>query len=221
MNMRDLLLSKHLVGGSGGSATVKNQHKVITENGVYTADSGYTGLGTVTVNVPTGGGSTGENKLIKIVARKNVELTAEDLVGLTRIGDYAFYSASNLLGITIPDGVTSIGNSAFYGAGSLSKIVIPESVTSISTSAFYSCNSLKNIAIPSGVSVLGANVLANCSILESVTIRSNTPPTLSTYAFTNCKALAKIIVPTGCGETYKAATNWSAYADIIFEEGEA
>ena len=34
---------------------LKNQNKSITVNGTYTADTGYTGLGTVTVNVPTGG----------------------------------------------------------------------------------------------------------------------------------------------------------------------
>jgi len=38
-------------GGGGGE--VKNQNKTITENGVYTADSGYTGLGRVSVNVET------------------------------------------------------------------------------------------------------------------------------------------------------------------------
>lgn len=38
--------------GSGGGE-VKNQNKTITENGVYTADSGYTGLGRVSVNVET------------------------------------------------------------------------------------------------------------------------------------------------------------------------
>lgn len=35
---------------SGGS--VNNQDKTITENGTYTADQGYTGIGTATVNVP-------------------------------------------------------------------------------------------------------------------------------------------------------------------------
>lgn len=34
-----------------GSFTVKNQDKEITEDGVYTYDEGYTGLGKVTVNV--------------------------------------------------------------------------------------------------------------------------------------------------------------------------
>ena len=34
---------------------INNQDKEITENGTYTADEGYTGLGTVTVNVPSTG----------------------------------------------------------------------------------------------------------------------------------------------------------------------
>ena len=38
--------------------TINNQDKTITANGQYTADAGYTGLGTVTVNVPTGGGGS-------------------------------------------------------------------------------------------------------------------------------------------------------------------
>ena len=37
---------------SAGSE-INNQDKTITSNGTYTADAGYTGLGTVTVNVPT------------------------------------------------------------------------------------------------------------------------------------------------------------------------
>ena len=40
-------------GGTGGEGvTIRNQDKTVTANGQYRADSGYTGLGTVTVNVP-------------------------------------------------------------------------------------------------------------------------------------------------------------------------
>lgn len=37
-----------------GGTQINNQDKTITENGTYTADSGYTGLGTVSVNVQGG-----------------------------------------------------------------------------------------------------------------------------------------------------------------------
>jgi hypothetical protein len=35
----------------GGGVEINNQDKTITENGTYTADEGYTGLGTVEVDV--------------------------------------------------------------------------------------------------------------------------------------------------------------------------
>lgn len=39
----------------GSGEEINNQDKTITTNGIYTADAGFTGLGTVTVNVPSGG----------------------------------------------------------------------------------------------------------------------------------------------------------------------
>ena len=43
-------------GTAETGSQINNQDKTITQNGQYTADSGYTGLGTVTVNVPSGSG---------------------------------------------------------------------------------------------------------------------------------------------------------------------
>ena len=43
-------------GTAEAGSQINNQDKTITQNGQYTADSGYTGLGTVTVNVPSGSG---------------------------------------------------------------------------------------------------------------------------------------------------------------------
>jgi hypothetical protein len=54
-NLYSTLLSTidESVGTGGEGVTIRNQSKTFTENGTYTADSGYTGLGTVTVNVET------------------------------------------------------------------------------------------------------------------------------------------------------------------------
>lgn len=56
-DIKDYLIYSGFIGGggSGGGVTIKNQNKTITENGTYTADSGYTGLGRVEVNVQGGG----------------------------------------------------------------------------------------------------------------------------------------------------------------------
>lgn len=67
INFKDLLIYCPIIGvggGGGGGVTIKNQNKTITENGTYTADSGYTGLGRVEVNVQGGGATVsvdGEN----------------------------------------------------------------------------------------------------------------------------------------------------------------
>lgn len=68
-----------------------NQDKVITENGTYEADEGYTGLGTVTVNVPTSGGGS-EDPVVVDEAKSYIfydEQEALDFKGYG-IGDKAF-----------------------------------------------------------------------------------------------------------------------------------
>ena len=67
-------------GGGGGGATINNQDIKVTENGVYTADTGYTGLGTVNVNVPTGTTINNQN----ITVTENGTYTAD--VGYTGLG---------------------------------------------------------------------------------------------------------------------------------------
>ena len=66
--------------GGGGGATINNQDIDVTENGVYTADTGYTGLGTVNVNVPTGTTINNQN----ITVTENGTYTAD--VGYTGLG---------------------------------------------------------------------------------------------------------------------------------------
>ena len=68
------------ITGGGGGATINNQDIDVTENGVYTADTGYTGLGTVNVNVPTGTTINNQN----ITVTENGTYTAD--VGYTGLG---------------------------------------------------------------------------------------------------------------------------------------
>ena len=60
----DKILEGNTILGIEGTAEtgteINNQNKEVTENGTYTADEGYTGLGTVTVNVPSTGTDTSD-----------------------------------------------------------------------------------------------------------------------------------------------------------------
>ena len=160
--------------------------------------------------------------------------------GVTNIEQYAFNSCYSLASITIPDGVTSIRNSAFRGCSSLASITIPDGVTSIGNSAFRGCSSLASITIPDGVTSIGNSAFDNCYSLSLITIPNSVTsigeaafiscysvafydfsnhtsvPTLSnTNAFNSIAADCQIRVPTSLADAWKAATNWSTYANYI------
>ena len=60
-----------------GGTTINNQDKTIISNGQYTADEGYTGLGTVTVQVPQEGGK-GDVKLFETEEEMQADSTAKE-----------------------------------------------------------------------------------------------------------------------------------------------
>ena len=160
--------------------------------------------------------------------------------GVTLIGEGAFALCTSLTSITMPDSVTSIGSAAFYGCTGLTSVIIPNSVTSIGSSAFYYCTGLTSVTIGNGVTSIGDSAFYGCTGLTSVTIPDsvtsieyyafrgctnlteidfsthNAVPTLAdTSAFSNTSASLVIKVPSALVDEWKAATNWSTYADKI------
>ena len=140
--------------------------------------------------------------------------------GVASIGNNAFAGCTSLPSITIPTSVTSIGNQAFKGCTSLPSITIPRGVTNIGQSAFADCTSLVSVtfATASQLASIGGSAFNNCRTLTTVVLPSTTPPTLGDDAFSGCTVLNVIGVPIGTASTYKEATNWSAYKDIIYDE---
>ena len=116
--------------------------------------------------------------------------------------------------LNIPDGTTKIGSYAFYTYKSLTDITIPSTVTSIDAYAFHGCSKLTNVTIPDSVTTIGNYAFKKCSFLESITIKATTPPRLDSDVFGNTNN-CPIYVPAASVDTYKTATNWSAYADRI------
>ena len=59
---------------------VKNQNKTITENGLYSYDAGYTGLGNITVNVPQiTSGIAISNKKDGIITRRAIQFVGQKM----------------------------------------------------------------------------------------------------------------------------------------------
>ena len=136
---------------------------------------------------------------------------------VTSIANNAFSTCYSLPSITIPDGVTSIESNAFYNCYSLTSITIPDGVTSIESNAFRYCYSLASITIPNGVTKIGSVAFSNCYSVAFYDFSNHTSvPTLSnTDAFGSIAADCQIRVPTSLADAWKAATNWSTYADHI------
>ena len=63
------------------------------------------------------------------------------------IGDFAFYSATNLNGLVIPEGITTIGQGAFSGCSGLSSVNLPASLVTIGEEAFGYCPALTSFTV--------------------------------------------------------------------------
>lgn len=160
--------------------------------------------------------------------------------GVTSIGANAFESCAYLSSINIPDTVSTIGNSAFFycirlssivlpsalssissnlfnQCTSLTDIIVPNTVASIGVSAFYQCTSLNSITIGSGTTSIGKSAFALCNTLSHFNMKPSTPPRIESGMLDDARDSLQIVVPKGSLDAYKAATNWSTYADKMVE----
>ena len=94
--------------------------------------------------------------------KSNVNIRSVDLTGVTRIGENAFMSCSNLSNITFSNSLTIIGSHAFRYCTSLTRLEIPSSVTEIQSYAFDGCSNLTYIYLPSSVTTIGSYAFDDC-----------------------------------------------------------
>ncbi len=161
---------------------------------------------------------------------------------ISKIGAYAFDGCKSLRHVTIPNDVTTISTShicyhccslhsisvpfntpsfaynAFSGCDVLSYVTIHENITAIGNDAFNANDRLTVVRIPKAVKSIPARAFQACYGLVRMDFSNHeTVPTLgdsSTAIEKNAYSL-KILVPSALLEEWKAATNWSNYADKI------
>ena len=177
-----------VAGEGGGGATINNQNITVTENGTYTADVGYTGLGTVEVQVPnpsTGILSIVENGSYDVTQYATAEVNVPTGGGgaTTKFGvsiDNIFPVAGSELSRPITpttdqqfslnmNGITKIDSKAlaykFYYNNAITGAEFPDLVEIYSDeacdNAFVSCQNLKVISAPKLESINGAKACDN------------------------------------------------------------
>ena len=96
------------VGGTSGGATINNQDKTFTTNGEFTADAGYTGLGTVTVDVE-GGMTTEELTVTPTTTTTTYTPSEADAYSKVTVSGVTNSIDANISASNIKSGVSILG----------------------------------------------------------------------------------------------------------------
>ncbi|MCD8332108.1 MAG: leucine-rich repeat domain-containing protein, partial [Oscillospiraceae bacterium] len=116
--------------------------------------------------------------------------------GVTHIGDYAFFYATNVSELSLPSTLTSVGDYSFYYLGDVEECELPSGLETIGDYAFYwfmwsavsAANSagteLPTLSLPDSVTEIGDNAFTYCWALRSVDLSHVT--SIGSSAFRNC-----------------------------------
>ena len=162
------------------------------------------------INIPKGVTSMGHHCILGL---RIEELKLPE--GLVTVGDNVFQDLI-VDKIELPDTVVSLGGGIFNGCYA-TDIKLSESLTALPASGFTHCRSLSRMIVPASVKKLHNDVFYNCANLKEVyfTKHTSVPSLGNTDAFYGVAPNCKIYVPKALESEWKAATNWSAYADQI------
>lgn len=143
-------------------------------------------------NLPSAGGEADNTAIDALIERTLSGAYSNDRV--TTIGNYAFYKVP-VTSVDFPN-VTGITEGAFYYCRNLETINFPK-LKNIGVSAFLNCIKLVTVILRK---VDGICTLGSTSIFKNTPIESGT---------------GYVYVPAALVNSYKAATNWTVYADQI------
>ena len=130
-------------------------------------------------------------------------------------GSLKEFARYGLESYTIPEGVTDLSEEAFFRVANLASITLPQTLQTIGKYALQQCTGLSSITIPASVTSIGESAFWGCAGLSRIDVLATTPPAIEEWVFDNTND-APIYVPAASLDAYKAATNWSVYADRIF-----
>ena len=135
---------------------------------------------------------------------------------VTTIENSAFQYCMNLLLDRFPNNIKSLGSGIFYDCSKITINSIPQTITSIPSQTFQNCKAITEMTFEGDITYIYTYAFAGCTKLTKLSFPNNTsvPRLVDINAFQNCP-LEIIEVPSSLVDSWKSATNWSNYADII------
>ena len=132
------------------------------------------------------------------------------------VGQGAFRNCKELATVDLPE-ATKVDGSGFAGCTALESLSLPK-VQKLCGYSFQGCSSLTYADFPVLCSV-GYNDFNSCTSLETLILRNTEAVCAQASEAFSYSKIAKgegyIYVPSALVDAYKAATNWSTYADQI------
>ncbi len=160
--------------------------------------------------------------------------TVNGIEGVTEFGESAFNNCSALVNIDLSKAVKT-NSRTFYYAGLVGELRLTSmqeighdcffatkatalyapAVVSVGAYSFMNCYELGLVDLGDKVTYIGDAAFNDCRGLNAFICRASTPPTLYNTWSLNGTNNCPIYVPDASVDAYKAAANWSTYADRI------
>lgn len=145
-----------------------------------------------------------------------VGLAELSLPSCTKVGGTCIAYCNSLVKINLPK-CTTLDSYSFRDNKLLSEVSLP-ACTILTQGAFYNCDSLAKISLPSVTTINASAFSGSAKFATLILGRSSVVQLVNTSAFTGTKIASGtgyIYVPAALVEDYKAASNWSNYAEQI------
>ena len=142
-------------------------------------------------------------------------ITSISCANVLTVDARALYSCNKLKYVSFPSAET-FSDYAIYNCTAVTNLYLSKLKTTASQ-AMARTSAITKIELPS-IQKISSTCFDRCSKLIALVLPGNTVATLQGTAFTNtpiASGTGYIYVPTALVEEYKAATNWSTYANQI------
>ena len=131
---------------------------------------------------------TGEIKVPDNVTYQNIDFK------ITAVNDSAFFEATKLTSLSLPDAITTIGKNVCYDCTAMTSIKLPANLKELGDYAL-AYTKIQTAVLPEGFEKIGIRAFMSCSAMTSITLPS-TLKTISDYGFYGTK-LEEISIPDG------------------------